>query len=439
MTAAAFALLLVAGVPIAFVLIGATFVFMAMDGNFRLLSSLPQVMFSSLEVFDLLAIPLFILLGELMNEAGVTKRLITAARLWLAGVRNALAYVCLVANLMLASIMGSATAQIAVMSRVMVPEMERDGYDPAFATAITATGGLLGPVIPPSMIFIIYGVIAQVSVAEMFLAGILPGLVMFAALAVLIQWMAPRHHLMRRQDGDAADEAEPAPRSLGAAGASPPPVNLARLTAEALAALMVPGIIVLGISFGVVTPTESAALALAAALFLGIVVYRDLTFAAIPRVLERTALNSGLVLFLIAAAKVFGWVLTFNQVPQDIARLLEGMTTDPTVFLLLVFVFLVLVGAVLDGIAALIILVPIFLPIATQSYGIDPIQFGVVICITLTIGLLTPPVGAGLYIACAITKVSVVRLTRAILPFLAVVLATVLLLILFPFLTGALR
>lgn len=422
MTGLAFVALLLAGVPVAFVLIGATFVFMAAEGNFRLLASLPQVMFSSLEVFDLLAIPLFILLGELMNEAGVTRRLVSAARLWLAGARNALAYVCLLANLMLSSIMGSATAQIAVMSRVMVPEMERDGYDPAFATAITAAGGLLGPVIPPSMIFIIYGVIAQVSVAQMFLAGILPGLLLFALLAVLIRVMAPRRTV----------EAAPTPPAEADRSA-------VRVGLEAAAALAVPGIIVAGISLGVVTPTESAALALAVAVLLGALVYRDLTFAAIPRVLERTALNSGMVLFLIAAAKVFGWVLTFNQVPQDIARLLEALTSDPTVFLFLVFVFLLLVGTILDGIAALIILVPIFLPIATGSYGIDPIQFGVIVSITLTIGLLTPPVGAGLYIAVAITGVPFLALVRAILPFLVVVVAVVAAIILVPPLTGLLR
>lgn len=249
MTAISFALFLLIGLPIAFVLIGSAFIFMAAEGNWRLLNALPQVLFSSLEIFDLLAIPLFILLGEVMNEGGLTQRLISAARTSLRRLPNSLAYVSLIANLMLASIMGSATAQIAVMSRVMVPAMEDDGYKRGFAAALTASAGLIAPLIPPSMIFIIYGVVAQVSVADMFMAGILPGLLMFFLLCLWISIRVPRR--------DGGSPARPDTATGNQAGE---PAR-GRVVLDLLVTLSIPGIIVGGIAFGVFTPTESAAIA----------------------------------------------------------------------------------------------------------------------------------------------------------------------------------
>lgn len=418
-TLAAFLLSMALGMPIAFVLIAATFAFVLQSGTVALLDSLPQILFNSIEIFDLLAIPLFILLGELMNEGGITRRIVAAARAWLGWVPHSMAYVSLCANLLLASIMGSATAQIAIMSRVMVPEMERDGYSKSFAAALTASAGLLGPIIPPSMVFIIYGVIGQVSIADMFVGGILPGLMLFAVLCGVIAVAAGMAHDGRR-GGRGRDD-------------------LWRATAGALLTLSIPAVIVGGISFGIVTPTESAAVACLLAGLIGGAVFRELTWAQISPTLARTARGTATVLFLIAAAKVFGWVLTFNQVPQGAAALLQAATSDPTVFLVLVFVFLMVVGTFLDGIAALIILVPILLPIAQGTYGIDPVHFGVVTCLTLTLGLLTPPVGAGLFIASAMTGVSIGRLTRAVGPYVGVTALVILLVVFFPILTTALR
>jgi len=421
MTSIAFVVLLAIGLPIGFVLIGSTFVFMFAEGNWRLLNSLPQVMFSSLEIFDILAIPLFILLGEILNAGGLTRRLISAAQSWLSRLPNALAYVSLTANLMLASIMGSATAQIAVMSRVMVPSMEADGYSRSFSAALTASAGLLGPVIPPSMIFIIYGVVAQVSIARMFLGGILPGLLLFVLICAWIAYRSP-------QKAKAAGEA---------VAAVAPPSRLAA-TRDALAILTIPAVIVGGIAWGIFTPTESAAVAIGISVVISLC-YREIRLSEVPKILSRCANNTALVLFLIASAKVFGWVLTFNMVPQNIARLIEGMTTDPTIFMLLVFVLLILVGALLDGIAALIILVPILLPIAVGTYGVDPIQFGIVASITLTLGLLTPPVGAGLYVAAAVSNVKLGELIREIVPFIVLTMIVILAVIFVPWLTTALR
>ncbi|MEQ4538658.1 TRAP transporter large permease [Halomonas desiderata] len=410
MTLAVFILLMLLGMPIAFVLLASTFAFVINSGNYRILEGLPQVLFGSLEVFDLLAIPLFILLGEIMNEGGITRRIIQAARAWFAWIPHSIAYVSLTSNLMLASIMGSATAQIAIMSRVMTPELARDGYDKGFAAALTAGAGLLGPIIPPSMIFIIYGVIAQVSIGAMFMGGILPGLALFVLISGLIALVARRAHKAP------AEAREPIDRWLA--------------TRNALLTLSIPLVIVGGIAFGIVTPTESAAAATLMALIIGGLVFRDLKAENLPGVLARTARNTAIVLFLIAAAKAFGWVLVYNQIPQQVAGLMQGATESPLVFMLLVFLMLLVVGMVLDGIAALIILVPILLPVAQGSYGIDPIHFGIVTCMTLTLGLLTPPVGAGLYVASAISNVSLQRITLWITPFILaaclVIVATIL-------------
>ncbi len=422
-TGLSFAILIAMAMPVAFVLIGATFAFMLFESNFRVLAVLPGVMFSGLEVFDLLAIPLFILLGEIMNAGSITRKLIDAARLALGRIPNALAYVCLTANLMLASIVGSATAQIAIMTKTMVGEMERDGYPKGFSVALTAAAGILGPIIPPSMPFILYGVIAQVSVADMFLAGILPGILLFAGLALLITLRRPR------RDADL--------KALQAA-ARDPAVPATRVLLEALAALSIPAVIVIGITFGIVTPTESAVLAVAIALVVGGLIFRDLSWRDFPQMLSRTAQGSALVLILIAAAKVFGWVLTYYHVPQAIAGALQMMTTDPTLFMLLVFAFCLVVGAFLDGIAAMIILVPILLPVATGIYGVNPVHFGVVVCMTFAIGLLTPPVWLGLYISAAISGLPMMQIVRDITPFVALTIVVVALIAAFPALTLAL-
>lgn len=414
-TGLAFLILLLLRVPIGFVLLGSSITFILASGNLRLLAATPQILFNGLEVYGLLAIPLFILLGEIMNEGGITGRLITAARVWLRRVPNELSYVSLFSNLMLASILGSATAQIAVMSRVMVPSMERAGYDRSYAAAITAAGGLLGPIIPPSMAFIMYGVVSQVSIGRLFIGGIIPGLLLFAFMCIYI---ALRPAKLR----DAAEQIE-----IDGADSSK-----WRATRNALLSLSIPAIIVGGIALGIVTPTESAALAIFAAILLGGLCFRELKWQSIPGILERTTVNSALVFFLIVSANIFGFVLIYNQIPNQVAALVQGFTQNPTMFLVLVFLLLVLVGIVLDAFAALIILVPILLPMAQNSYGIDPIHFGVVVCLTLMLGLLTPPVGAGLYVAAATSRVEIMSLSRALFPFFLIAALVILVVIFFP-------
>ncbi len=414
MTGLSFLTLMLAAMPIAFVLLAATIVFVLTTGNLQILNSIPQILFGSVENFDLLAIPLFVLLGEIMNESGLTRRIIIAARVWLQRLPHNLVIVNLVANLALAAIMGSATAQMAVMSRVVVPEMEKDGYDRGYAASITASAGLLGPIIPPSMVFIIYGVIAQVSIAEMFMAGIVPGVTLFALILAIALWQAGKH------------------RQKGHEGAPLPQGSRLKATIPGLATMLIPLTIIGGISWGIFTPTESAAVAIVVALLFGAIVFRELPLHRLPVIIDRTVTNTAIVLFLIMAAKVFGWVLTFNQIPQAVAAFIVSLTGDPVIFMLLIMGTLMVVGMFLDGIAALIILTPILLPVATADYGIDPIQFGVVMSMTLVLGLLTPPVGTGLYIAAALSEIPIMRLSRLVVPYIFASIAVILLVIFVP-------
>ncbi|MFS4437457.1 TRAP transporter large permease [Paracoccaceae bacterium GXU_MW_L88] len=414
MTALSFVSLMLMAMPIAFVLLAATMVFVIASGNLQILNALPQILFGSVENFDLLAIPLFVLLGEIMNESGLTRRIIIAARVWLTRLPHNLVIVNLVSNLALAAIMGSAAAQMAVMSRVVVPEMEKDGYQRGYAAAITASAGLLGPIIPPSMVFIIYGVIAQVSIADMFMAGIVPGLVLFGLILAIALWQAGRN------------------RIAGHPGAPLPTGSKLKATLPGLATLLIPLTIIGGISWGIFTPTESAAVAIVVALFFGAAVFRELPLRRIPAIIDRTVTNTAIVLFLIMAAKVFGWVLTFNQIPQAVAAFIVSLTGDPILFMILIALALLVVGMFLDGIAALIILTPILLPVATTQYGIDPIQFGVVMSLTLVLGLLTPPVGTGLYIAAALSDIPITRLSKLVAPYILASALVITMVILLP-------
>ncbi|MBB3190586.1 TRAP transporter large permease [Halomonas cerina] len=418
MTLVVFAFLLLGAVPIALVLAFTAAWYIADSGNTLLFASYPQQLYGAIENYGLLAIPLFMLAGELMNEGGLTRRLIDLARILVGGFRGGLVYINLVANMMMAAIVGSAASQIAIMSRAMVPAMEQDGYDKPFAAAITAAGGLLSPIIPPSMLFVLYGVMAQVPIADMFIAGILPGLLMGGLffLAIAAVGLVQQYPVGQWPSRDQAK----------------------RFLVMGLPAMTIPLIIIGGILAGLATPTESAALASLVALLIGRYVYRDLTFARLPEILRRTAFNAGMVIMLIAAAGVFGWVIVYEELPQMAAAWIAGLTEDPFTFLMLVVGILLLVGMIVDGIAALILVVPILLPIAQNQFDITAYQFGVVVCLTLVLGLLTPPVGAGLFIGSSMTGVPPLKIFCALWPFLLMSLLALVLLAWQPWLTLAL-
>ncbi|MBT0958458.1 TRAP transporter large permease [Alphaproteobacteria bacterium KMM 3653] len=418
MTPFVFAFKLLISVPVALVLSLTAIWYIWESGNTVLYDSFGQKMFSGLETYGLLAIPLFMLTGEMMNEGGMTRRLINAARVFVGGFRGGLAYINLLANMFMAAIIGSATAQIAVMARAMTPEMEKEGYDKGFAAATTAAGGLLAPVIPPSMMFVIFGVLAQIPIGDMFLAGILPGLLMaisFACVIAIIGFFQgfPKGDWFTRKE------------------------SLAALLA-CLPAALIPLAIIGGILFGIATPTESAAIASLIAFLVGWLIYGELKPSALFALFKRTAVNASMIVFMIAAASVFGWVIIYEALPQKLAALITSITSDPFVFLLIVNCVLLAVGMLIDGIAAVILITPILLPIAMNDYNIDPYQFGVVMCLNLVLGLLTPPVGVGLYVASTMSGVSPWQIFRSLWPFLLAVAVILVLLSRFPLLSTAL-
>ncbi len=392
-----FIILLLLQVPIAFVLGITTIIYIIASANLGLMATAPQRLYSGLENYGLLAIPLFMLAGELMNSGGITRRLVTFAKTFVGHFRGGLAYVNVIANMLLASIIGSATAQIAMMSRTMVPSMEKDGYKREFGAATTAAAGLLGPIIPPSMLFIIYGVGSGASIGSMFLAGVLPGIILALSFVVLIAYTGMKQQWPTHKRATM--------------------LEMGTSFIKVIPALLVPIIIIAGILSGAFTPTESAAFACVVALIVGFFFYKELKIKNLPSIFINTAITTATIMMLIAMANLFGWMLSFEMVPQTIAAWMTSLTENPLVFLLIVNIFLLFVGMFMDGIAALIILVPIFTPIIA-TYGIDPVHFGVIICINLTIGLLTPPVGAGLYIASSLGNVKLELLIKAIWPFL---------------------
>lgn len=392
-----FFVLLIIGVPI-FIVLGLTgIIYMLDSGNIDLFISIPQQLFSSLESFSMLAIPLFILAGELMNYGCITTRLVRFAKSLVGHFKGGLAYVNVVANAFLASILGSSLAQTAVMSRVMVPAMEKEGYDKTFSTATTASAAMMGPIIPPSMTFIIYSVSAETSIGRMFLAGIMPGILLAVAFILLVAFYGYKLNLPKSDRSTL--------KEIGKALISVVP------------ALLVPLIIIGGIMTGAFTATESAAVACLVAFIAGILFYNELNLKDIPKILTNTGVTTATVTTIIAMATLFGYSITFERVPQMITEWMITITENPLIFLLLINILLLLIGMVLDGIASLIILTPILAPVASL-YGVDLVHFGVIMCLNLVIGSLTPPVGAGLFIASNVAGVRYESLIRAVLPFL---------------------
>lgn len=392
-----FFLLLLLGVPIAFVLGISSIIYIATTGNIGILHSLPQRMFSGIQNFGLLAIPMFVLVGELMNSGGITKRLINFASVCIGFIRGGLAYVNVIANMFLASIVGSANAQTAIMSKTIVPEMEKKGYSRDFSSALTAASSIVGPLIPPSMPFIIYGVVAGQSIGQMFIAGIIPGLLFGIAFSILIYFISIKRNFPKEERADWK--------------------TILKTFCSVLPALSIPVLIIWGILAGVFTPTESAAFAVLIALITGLCIYKELKLKDLPKILINTVLTSATVTFLVATSNIFGWVLTFEQIPQMIANAIVNFADSPIMFLLLVNVILLVVGMFIEGVAALILLVPILLPVALQ-YGIDPIHFGIIIVINLTIGLMTPPVGTVLFITSSLADIKLEKLIKSLVPFL---------------------
>lgn len=387
--------LILMGVPIATAL-GAV-ALLAMLDNLPALGLMAQRMYSSTTSFTLLAIPFFILAGNLMNTGGITEKIFRFAKASVSHYWGGLGQVNILASLIFSGMSGAAVADAAGLGKIEVKAMVDDGYDPEFAAAITAASSTIGPVVPPSIPFVIYGSLTGISVGKLFLAGMVPGLLMGVAMAIAVNLISRRRNY---------------PRSAKA-----PFSEWWASFKGAILALMTPLIIIGGILGGWFTPTEAAVIACIYALLLSFFVYRELTWRKLLHILDDTLLHTVRVMFIMATAGFFGWVLTLNQVPQTLVSGLTTVTQSPTLLLLIIIGVLLVLGMFLEGIAVILICVPIFMPVITLI-GLDPIQFGVVLILASMIGLLSPPVGMCLYAVASISNVKITALSREVLPYI---------------------
>ncbi len=390
-----FLFLVVIGFPIVFSLALISFLYLQAYGI--PMSAIAQRMVVGVNNYALLAVPFFILAGNLMNNGGVTKRLFRFASATVGWIPGGLGHANVVASVIFAGMSGAAIADAGGLGTIEIKAMRDEGYDRDFAAAVTAASSTIGPIVPPSIPLVIFASIANVSVGRLFLGGAIPGLAMGVALIVLIYIMARRRNFPVHARFDIKE----ATVSF-AAGFLP---------------LLTPAIILVGIVAGVFSPTESAIVASAYALFLGMFVYRELTIRDLIQVIYDTIKTTSMVVFIIAAASIYGWLLGREQVPQSVARVLFAISENPHIVLLIVIGFLMIIGCFLETTAALILLTPILVP-PVMMVGIDPVHFGLVMVLTLMIGLITPPVGVVLYIISSIAGARFEDVTRAVLPFI---------------------
>jgi len=332
-----------------------------------------------------------------MSAGGMTKRLVTFCNVLVGSFRGGLAYINVVISMFFAGITGAAVADTSAVGSILIPAMKKEGYDIDFSTAVTATSSTIGPIIPPSIPFIIYGVLGEVSIASLFLAGFIPGALLGLSQMSVVAYYARKRNYPK---GSLISVRE-----------------ALKATFDAALVLMMPLIILGGILTGIFTPTESACVAVFYALIISLFVYRDIRFIDLPKIIINTAVTSSLVMLVIGTASIFSWLLASEEIPQYITEAVINITHNRIAILLLVNIVLLMVGTFMETTASLIILTPVLLPLMNKI-GVDPLHFGVIIVLNLVIGLTTPPVGVCLFIACAIGEIKLEEITKAILPFL---------------------
>lgn len=408
---------MVIGLPIAFFMGGAGLLALAWDGKLSLLS-VPQRLFDGINSFPLMAVPFFILAADLMTASGITTALLRFSQSIVGHIRGGLGHVNVVTSMLFAGISGSALADAAGPGAIEMRMMERAGYEKYYAAALSAATATIGPIIPPSIIMVIYALTDnRVTVAGLFLAGVVPGLLLGVALMVANHWISVK-------------------RGYGPAAARKPWSERLRALWKATPILAMPAIIIGGILSGLFTPTEASAVAVFYALFIGLFVTRTLDTRLIAKVLLQSGLVTSAALLIVSMASLFAWLLTLLQIPQTIAGAIGGITTDPLAVLLIVAVFVLACGLVIDVLPAVIILVPVLAPLSDQ-FGINPLHLAMTVVLNLTIGLITPPVGGVLFVMSSVGRLRLDRLARAILPLIAVELLVLLAVIVFPALSTA--
>ena len=398
------------GLPIAFALLACGAALMWHLGSFD-----PQILaqntIEGANSFPLLAVPFFMLAGEIMNTGGLSRRIVNLAMALVGHVRGGLGYVAILAAALLAALSGSAVADAAALAALLLPMMVRSGYDKARSAGLLSAAAVMGPVIPPSIGFVVFGVAANVSISKLFIAGIFPGVLLGAALWFTWWWLVRK------------EKHEPPPRASRA--------EVLTALKDATFAMGLPVIVIVGLKFGVFTPTEAAVVAAVYALFVATVVYRELKLSQLYGVFLAAAQTTAVVMFLVAAAMVSAWMITVAALPAQIVSLLQPLLDQPTLLLLAIMVLTMVVGTAMDMTPTILILTPVLMPLV-KAAGIDPVYFGVLFMINNSIGLITPPVGTILSTVAGVGKISMDEVTRGVWPFMVAQFAVLLLMVLFP-------
>ena len=397
--------LLVCGVCLMAFLAG-TGVIPAFDGQI-----LAQRFVDGADNFPLLAVPFFLLAGEFMNAGGLSKRIVNLGVAWVGNYRGGLGYVAVVAAIIMASLSGSAVADTAALAAILIPMMRAAGYDVARSAGLVAAGGIIAPVIPPSIGFILFGVAGNVSITKLFLAGIVPGVMMGIAIGIAWWWVAKRENVL------------PAPRM--------PIKERLRETGRSIFAIALPVIIIGGMKFGVFTPTEAAVVAAIYAFVVGAFIYRELKWSAVYGLFLAAGKTTAVVMFLVSAAMVSAWLITIADIPGEVSRMLEPFMHNKTLLMFVMMVLIVIVGTALDFAPTVLILTPVLMPVVLKA-GIDPVYFGVLFIMNNAIGLITPPVGTVLNVVCGVAKISMDDAFKGVMPFLIAQLIVLFLLVFVP-------
>ncbi|WP_199621488.1 TRAP transporter large permease [Paenibacillus alkalitolerans] len=403
------------GVPVAFSIMLSTLLYFAVATDVSW-TILVQRMVSGVESIPLLAVLFFVAAGILMNYTGISKRMIAFSEVVTGHLPGGLAQVNILLSTLMGGLSGSNLADAAMQSKMLVPEMVKKGYSRGFSTAVTAAGSLITPIIPPGIAMIIYGYVGNVSIGKLFMAGVVPGILLCILMMITV-------HIISKRRGYLPERARMAR-----------PKEILSASKPAVLAFILPVAIIGGIRIGAFTPTEAGAVAVVFALFLGVVLYREMTWANLKASVIETVRSTASIMLIIAAASGLGWVLTWERIPQQATEWVTGLVSEPLLFLLLINLFLLVVGMFMEGNVTMIILVPLLMPMI-QAYGIDPVHFGIVFILNLSIGTLTPPLGTIMFTTCSITGCKFDEFIKEVIPFWITLIIALLLLTFIPAIT----
>ncbi len=402
--------LMALGMPVAFALIGCGLAMMFFMGVTDA-QIVIQNMWDGANSFPLLAVPFFMLAGEFMNAGGMTRRIIVMAMSWVGHIRGGLGYVAVVAAVIMASLSGSAVADTAALASVLIPMMRKAGYDVNRSCGLIACGGIIAPVIPPSIGMILFGVTGGVSITKLFIAGIVPGVMMGLAIMLAWRWSIGRDKVTAEPKRTAAERVV--------------------ATRQALWALVLPVVIVGGLKFGIFTPTEAAVIAAVYSLFVGLVIYREIKPQQLFHLFYRAAETTAVIMFLVSAAGVSAWLITTANIPQQLAGLVQPLMGNKMLLTFALMIMVLIVGTALDFTPTVLIMTPVLMPVLKQA-GIDPVYFGVLFIMNNAIGLVTPPVGTVLNVVCGVAKIPMSGAIKGVMPFMIAQTLVMLLLVVFP-------